>query len=146
MPTTSARPSPCRPSLWGIFVRNSGGGGVFDSAVRRDEVLHRVATMHVAADRAGRIADLVGQQIASFEKIADAVKARVGEGRELPIESRAAELRLLQARQRFQALQAETDQARAGFRAHDPNKWEEMDCEQEIVRGVGPAGGPSRCP
>lgn len=105
-----------RPLSFQVAVaRENARGAVIDSAVRRDEVLHRVATMHVAADRAGRIADLVGQQIASFEKIADAVKARVGEGRELPIESRAAELRLLQARQRFQALQAETDQAQSAL-------------------------------
>jgi outer membrane protein len=39
----------------------------------------------------------------------------VQEGRELPIESRAAELRLLQARQRVQALQAETDQAESAL-------------------------------
>jgi outer membrane protein TolC len=78
-------------------------------------VLHQVATMHIGAQRAVRTADLVGQQIDSFEKIADAVRARVEEGRELPVESRAAELRLAQARQRFQALQAESHQAESAL-------------------------------
>jgi outer membrane protein TolC len=102
-------------SFQAAAARENARGATIDAAARRDEVLHRVATMYVAAERAGRVADLVGQQIASFGKIADAVRARVEEGRELPIEARAAELRLVQARQRFQALQAETDQAESNL-------------------------------
>ena len=92
-------------------AKEDARGATIDTAIRRDDVLQRVAMMHIAAARAARIADLIGQQLSSFEKIADAVRARVSEGRELPIEGRAAELRLVQARQRFRALQAETDQA-----------------------------------
>jgi outer membrane protein TolC len=88
---------------------------VIDSNARRDDVVHRVATMHIAAERAGRIADLVRQQVSSYEKIADAVRARVEEGRELPVEARASELRVALSSQRLRALDAEREQTEAAL-------------------------------
>ncbi|MBC8167251.1 MAG: TolC family protein [Bryobacteraceae bacterium] len=91
-------------------ARENARGAAIDTASRRDDVIHRVADLHLTAERSGRIADLLRQQVESFQKVADAVRARVEDGRELPIESRAAELRIAQARQRLTALEAERDQ------------------------------------
>ena len=92
-------------------ARENARGASIDTAARRDEIVHRIATMHAAAERADRIADLVKQQVASYEKIADAVRARVEEGRELPVEGRASELRVALSNQRLRALAAEREQA-----------------------------------
>lgn len=96
-------------------ARENARGASIDTAARRDEVVHRIATMHIAAERAGRIADLVKQQVASYEKIADAVRARVEEGRELPVEARASELRVALSNQRVRALEAERNHAESAL-------------------------------
>ena len=90
-------------------AREKARGATIDTAARRDEVVHRVASMHIAAQRAGRISDLVRQQVSSYQKIADAVRARVDEGRELPVEARASELRVALSNQRLRALEAERE-------------------------------------
>lgn len=98
-------------SFQAAAARENARGASIDSAARRDEVVHRIAIMHAAAERAGRIAELLKQQVASYEKIADAVRARVEEGRELPVEARASELRVALSNQRLRALDAEREQA-----------------------------------
>lgn len=103
---------------------NARGAGI-DATARRDEVVHRVATLYMQVQRAGKLSELIAQQNSSFEKIADTVRARVEEGRELPVEARAAELRLAQTRQRLRLLESERDTAEAslavalGFGADD---------------------------
>jgi outer membrane protein TolC len=91
-------------------ARESARGAGFNTAATRDEVVHRIAVLHLNGQRAGRILELVEQQATSLEAIANAVRARVEDGRELPVEARAAELRLAQARQRLRALRAEREQ------------------------------------
>jgi outer membrane protein TolC len=91
-------------------ARENARGAVHNTAATRDEVVHRIAVMHLNAQRAVRVLQLVEQQAASLQAIADAVKARVEEGRELPVEARAAELRLAQSRQRLRALRMEREQ------------------------------------
>ena len=90
-------------------ARENARGATIDTASRRDEVVHRVAAMHLAAERSARSSDLLRQEIASFTKIADAVRARVQEGRELAIEVRAADLKVAQARQRLRVLESELE-------------------------------------
>jgi outer membrane protein len=95
--------------------RENARGASIDASARRDEVAHRVASMYLAAARSARIEELVAQQIGSFEKIADAVRARVEEGRELPVEARAAELRVALSRQRERAARNEREAAEAAL-------------------------------
>jgi outer membrane protein TolC len=90
-------------------ARENARGATIDTASRRDEVVHRVAAMHLAAERSARGSELLRQEIASFTKIADAVRARVQEGRELAIEVRAADLKVAQARQRLRVLESELE-------------------------------------
>jgi outer membrane protein len=91
-------------------TRENARGAMIDTEARREEVAHRVLSMHLAAARANRVLDLLRQQVASFESIAGSVRARVEEGRDLPVEGRAAELRLAQTRQRLAVLEADRDQ------------------------------------
>jgi outer membrane protein TolC len=96
-------------------VRENARGAAFDTEARREASLHQVVSMYLAAERAARVGELVRQQLASFGKIAEAVRARVEEGRELPIEARAADLRVAQARQRLRVLESEAEQAEAAL-------------------------------
>lgn len=96
-------------------ARENARGAAFDTAARRDEILHRTATLHLAAEGANRSLEMARQQLSSSEKIAIAVEARVAEGRELAIEGRAARLKIAQAQQRIRSLEAERDQTEANL-------------------------------
>ena len=97
-------------SLQVAAARESARAAGFDSAARRDQSIFEVANLHLGAARSARLVTLVRQQIESLTTIASAVRARVQEGRELPIEARAADFRIAQAKQRLRALETEQDQ------------------------------------
>jgi outer membrane protein TolC len=106
-------------------ARENARGATLDTAGRREEVAYRTALLYLDAYRASRGAEAARQLIASSEKVGSTVEARVAEGRELPIESRRAALRLAQARQRltdFDAALEQTERALAvvlGFGPED---------------------------
>jgi outer membrane protein len=91
---------------------NLRGAGI-DVDARRDEVIYRTALLYVDSEQIARARDIAKQQLASFEKIGETTRARVEEGRELPIEQRRAELQISQARQQITQLDADRDHAEA---------------------------------
>jgi outer membrane protein len=103
---------------------NLRGAGI-DVAAKRDEVVYRTALLYIDSEQIARSLDAAKQQLASFEKIAETTTVRVGEGRELPIEQKRAELRVSQARQQVSQLDSDRDHAEAtlavilGFGADD---------------------------
>lgn len=103
---------------------NARGAGIGAEA-QREEVAYRTASLYLDAERMRREADLASKQVDSFERVAEVVRARVAEGRELDIETRRAALNSAQARQRAGALRGQADYAEAtlaitlGFPAED---------------------------
>ena len=75
-------------------------GAEIDIGLRQDEVAYRVASLFFDADQAARSLAAVGLQLASLNRVRDLTAVRVNEGRELPIESSKADLKVLQAQQR----------------------------------------------
>lgn len=106
-------------------ARENARATTIDTAARREDVAHRTALLYLDAHRASRGAESARQLVATSEKLATTVEARVAEGRELPLENRRAALRLAQARQRlvdFEAAVEQTESALAvvlGFGAGD---------------------------
>ncbi|HET8549033.1 MAG TPA: TolC family protein [Bryobacteraceae bacterium] len=96
-------------------AREEARGAAIDSSARRAEVAHRTATLYLEADRARRQADLATKQVESLERVAEVVRARVSEGRELDIENRRSALSLGQARQRALTFRADQDNAEANL-------------------------------
>ena len=96
-------------------ARETVRGTTIDTAARRDEVAHRTSLLYLQAQRAARGGEASRQLIATSEKLSSTVQARVSEGRDLPIESRRADLRLAQARQRFADFEAVRDQTEAAL-------------------------------
>jgi outer membrane protein len=86
-----------------------------DEGAKRDEVMHRVAAAFLDAQYLGRSREAARNQLGSFEKVEQTVKARVEEGRELPIELSRASVSILRARQRLDALEADADFAEANL-------------------------------
>jgi outer membrane protein TolC len=85
-------------------AKESRRGAAIDTAVRQDEVAYRVADLFLEAEKAATIADLARREVDALAGVLDAARARVAEGRELPIEGKKAELNLARARYRSDAL------------------------------------------
>jgi outer membrane protein TolC len=77
---------------------------------RRDEVLDRTARLFLDADRTARNLVVVNSQIQNLEQILDTSKARVEEGKALPLDARRAEINVQRARQRRRILESEQSQ------------------------------------
>ena len=72
---------------------------------RRDEVVFRVASLFLDAERAAQVADTAGKDLESLQKVQQSVQARIQEGRELPLEGKKAALNLARGRQAVEAAQ-----------------------------------------
>jgi outer membrane protein TolC len=80
-------------------------------------VVHQAAALFLEAERATRLAQSARKQEESLGKVAEIVRLRVEEGRELPVEAKRAELNLARARQRAQAFEAARRNAEASLAA-----------------------------
>lgn len=81
-------------------------GAAFDSAAKQRDVVYRTAELYVEAQRAAQMAVVAGPEAKALEAVLDTVRARVGEGRDLPVELRRAELNVARARYRGRVLEA----------------------------------------
>ena len=97
-----------RPQSYRIAAaRENRRGAAIGTAARQQEVVYRAAELYLEAERAARLAQVAARRVEGLERVAATVEARVGEGRELPIEARRATLELERARYRRQALEGE---------------------------------------
>ena len=92
-------------------ARENVRGSEIEVGRQQDEIAFRTAALYLDAEQAARAAATARQQADSMQKVLEAVRQRVGEGRELPIQSRRAELDVAKARQRAESF--ETDQVNA---------------------------------
>jgi outer membrane protein TolC len=101
-----------RPQHYAIAQqRENAKGATFATVQKRDEVVYQIASLYLDADRANRMIETARSQIDSFQKVLDTVRARVEEGRELPIEARQAQVNMARARVRLSNLEADRDTA-----------------------------------
>lgn len=80
------------------------GAGIDTAAVREDVALN-TAVLYLDLERAQRAVDVVTRQIDHLRRVEAAVRLRIEEGRQLPLEGKRAALNLAQARRRLTALQ-----------------------------------------
>jgi outer membrane protein len=92
-------------------ARETARGAAIDTSARREEVALRAALAYLDAERQARMAETARRQVASLQRIAETVRLRVGDGRELPVEAKRADLNLARARQRLQAFEAGREDA-----------------------------------
>src|SRR5712691_8506601 len=73
-------------------------------AQRQQEVVYRVASLFLDAEQAARSLEAAQRQAESLVRVRELTGQRVSEGRELPIESKKANLAVLRANQHAEAL------------------------------------------
>jgi outer membrane protein len=94
-----------RPLSYQVAQANEAArGAAVDVERRQDEVIYRVASFYLDAEQAARSLDASQRQAASLQRVRELLDQRVAEGRELPIESKKANLAVLRAKQHLDAL------------------------------------------
>jgi outer membrane protein len=84
------------------------GAGIAAQAVKA-EVAFQTTSAYLDTELILRTSDQAARQMDGLQRVIDAVRSRVAEGRELPIETKRAQLTLLRARQLAQALDGDLD-------------------------------------
>jgi outer membrane protein len=88
-------------------ARENIRGAALDTAARKQEVGLRAALLYLDAERMRRAAEAARHQVESLERVAETMRARVSENRELPIEAKRAALNVARARERLQAFESD---------------------------------------
>ncbi len=96
-----------RPQSYRVAAaRENRRATAIDASAKQDEVVYRTAELFLEAEKAAKVAGVARAEVSGLESVLEAVQARVAEGRELPIESKKAELNLAQARYRLQVAES----------------------------------------
>lgn len=90
-------------------ARENARGATIDAQMKQEDVVLRTANLFLDARRAARLKDLVGRQVTSLEHVLATVKARVADGRELPIEEKRAMVNLAKAKQRVRIVETDSE-------------------------------------
>jgi outer membrane protein TolC len=94
-----------RPQSYRIAsAKESSRGAAIDASAKQEEVAYRAASLFFDAEAAAKSAGVAHGDIQGLEDALSSVRARVSEGRELPLEAKRAELNLARARYRAEAL------------------------------------------
>lgn len=96
-------------SLTVAQARETARGAGIATGAKRDEIAYRTADAYLTAERMAHSSAAARNQVASLEKVLETLRARVAEGRELPLEARKAELNLARTRQRIEALEGDQE-------------------------------------
>lgn len=90
------------------------GAGV-DLQAKREDVVLNTANAYLEANKARRAADAAAQQLKSLERIAEATKSRVEEGRELQLEAKKIAARVAQAKYSLSVFNMDVDYQEASL-------------------------------
>ena len=97
-----------RPQSFLVAQANEGARGAdVDISIKQDEIAFRVASLFLDAEQAARSVSAMDREVANLVRVKELMDVRVEEGRELPIESRKANLGVLRARLRSEGLAAD---------------------------------------
>jgi outer membrane protein TolC len=88
-------------------AKENARGAVLDTQVKRNDVALRAANLFLDLQRSSRLRDLVKRQFDSLQQVLDMVRARISEGRELPIEEKRARVNLARASQRVTVVEGD---------------------------------------
>ena len=87
---------------------NARGAGIAVQS-KNDDVAFQTASLFLDVQQLARTERSLQREVAALENVNEAVKQRVSEGREIPLEGKRAELNVARARQRFEAGEADLE-------------------------------------
>lgn len=80
-------------------ARETARGSAFETQSKSDDVAYRTAALFLDAQQSARAAASMNEEVANLQRVAEAMRTRVAEGREIPLESKRADLNLARGRQ-----------------------------------------------
>jgi outer membrane protein len=99
-----------RPQKYLVDQAQEGArGAAIDTARRQDEVAYRVATLYLSVEQMMHSLEALRRRIESLVRVRDLTAQRVTEGRELPLESKKANLAVLRALQMVESMTLDLD-------------------------------------
>jgi len=96
-------------------ARENARGASLDTQNKNEDVAYRTASLFLDAQQAARAATSLASEIESLQRVAESTRTRVSEGRELPLESKRAELNMARAHQRAEDFAAAQEYAEASL-------------------------------
>jgi len=94
-----------RPQSYQVAAAHEGiRAAEITVAQRQDEVAYRVTSLFLDVEQAQRSLAAAERHVANLTRVRDLLAVRVSEGRELPLESRKADVALLRAKQQAETL------------------------------------------
>jgi outer membrane protein TolC len=107
-----------RPQSYVVAQANEAARGAdVDISLKQDEAAYRVASLFLDAEQASRSLAAAEREVEDLARVKELVEARVNEGRELPIESKKANLNVLRTRLRSDGLSSELFNAETALAA-----------------------------
>src|SRR5262245_39552691 len=88
-------------------TREDSRGAAYALSGKREEVVYRVASLFLDAERAARLGALARKNADSQERVLGIVRAQVSEGRALPLAEKTAALNLARSRQAVDSMEAD---------------------------------------
>jgi outer membrane protein len=96
-----------RPQSYRVAAaRENRRGAALDTAARQDEVVWRTAELFLEAEKSAKALEVARREAGGLERALESARARVAEGRDLPIAAKRSELALARARLRTRGLEA----------------------------------------
>jgi outer membrane protein len=96
-------------------ARENASGAALDVQSKNEDAAYRTAALFLDAQQSARAAKAVAGEVENLERVKESTNARVAEGREIPLESKRAELNLARARQRDEDFTAALDYAESSL-------------------------------
>ncbi len=93
---------------------NARGAGI-DTASKSDDIAYRAAALFLDARQFQTIIESLQQEVQAQERMNEAVRLRVEEGRDIPLAAKRAELDLARARQRRLGAESDADYAQGSL-------------------------------
>jgi outer membrane protein TolC len=107
-----------RPQSYRIAAaKENRRGAALDTAARQDEVAWRTAELFIEAEKAAKALEVTRRESDGLERALESTRARVAEGRELPIAAKRSELALARARLRNRSLETSLRAAESALAA-----------------------------
>ena len=105
-----------RPKSYELATaRENARGAALGSQTKADDVAFQTANLFLDTQQLAQSEQSLQTEIDALERVSELVKLRIGEGREIPLEGKRADLNLARARQRFQALEGDLEYAEASL-------------------------------
>jgi outer membrane protein len=99
-----------RPDSYKLAAsRELAHGSQFGAQAKAEDVAYQTADLFLNASQAEHNGETLQNQLPSLKKVADAMNAAVGEGTELPLELKRADVNLAMSQQRFDAAKLDAD-------------------------------------